>query len=1032
MHLEFMVDHPDLISALRVSNEAFLVASTIERCPKTMMLRELVTNALEAAGQTNDGVRSVSIHGVPVDGHNKLAILNTGPGLSADELHTICDLASTLHKRTALDGNFGMGAKVASLPSNKHGLRFRSCKAGVVSQVTLGQRGGAYGRLIQRLPSGRSATCVDVTEQCQSEGRYDLSRDWTEVLLLGNRADQDTVRAPYDNDPPVSQRWIADYLCNRFYRIPGDIAVRVEDGGASWEFRGYANRSSLFDQSQSVATEAGFVVHYNFSASTSPEAPDGLPHPAGSIAIVWRDELYGLRAGQDWVVDAPSFGVPFGAGHVAIFIELPPAFAVRPEVYRQFLRYQDGDQRQVLVADLAALVRLAMPEWLRDIIASFGPKPVDYTAAVTDDLRDLLIELGVAPVSRGVRLPRGSQSEVPEPATREASLPRTSYETPPEIIPLRDPAQIDERDLQGRAARYYPAPHQLFVNLTYASVTRAAMQLEQIFEGAPDQLSRKQVADELAEWMLALQVGRGLVFALAKRDAGWQSDAVARASSPETFSVIADGFAGLMPVARDRMAERLGMEPLMAAGSALSARSAADIRTAAELVDAQQAARRALKTPGIVATHLLTRVSTIHQQRGDMNAALDWAQRAVDAAPQDPWAYHHLSGLRVQVRDFDGAETAVRVALELSAQPMGPILRQAATVAQQRGDTAAALMWNQRALEVGPRDAWNHHQRSSLLLQQLDLDGAEASARAAIELEQSRPAVVMRQLGAVLAQRRDLAGALDMVRRAVEADPRDAWNYHQLASLLIQCRDLDGAERAQRLALDHVIGPAASIIRQMSSIRAKQQDHGGAVEWIEKALEADPRDVWNYHELSALLASRGELDSAEQAISQGLSLTSSPPAPLLRQLSSIQQRRGDLTAALETAHRAIAAAEADPWNYHHLSSLIAQKDPALAEDAARRAVALAPTPSSAMIRQLSVVQAQRGDVEAALATARQAVAADAADPWNHHHISGLLMQQGRLDEAEEAIRSALGDDTAEGDSPLVRRLAAIERERERV
>jgi hypothetical protein len=38
-------------SHLRIAkeNEDFVVASMIERCPKTMMIRELVMNALEAA-----------------------------------------------------------------------------------------------------------------------------------------------------------------------------------------------------------------------------------------------------------------------------------------------------------------------------------------------------------------------------------------------------------------------------------------------------------------------------------------------------------------------------------------------------------------------------------------------------------------------------------------------------------------------------------------------------------------------------------------------------------------------------------------------------------------------------------------------------------------------------------------------------------------------------------------------------------------------------------------------------------------------
>ncbi len=46
------------ISPLHVANEAFVVASSIERCPRQMMLHELVVNALEAAEQAVDACGS--------------------------------------------------------------------------------------------------------------------------------------------------------------------------------------------------------------------------------------------------------------------------------------------------------------------------------------------------------------------------------------------------------------------------------------------------------------------------------------------------------------------------------------------------------------------------------------------------------------------------------------------------------------------------------------------------------------------------------------------------------------------------------------------------------------------------------------------------------------------------------------------------------------------------------------------------------------------------------------------------------------
>jgi anti-sigma regulatory factor (Ser/Thr protein kinase) len=55
----------------------------IERCPKSMMLRELVKNALEAAANAVDGGHRVEIGPLQVEGVRKLSIWNTGPGMDA-------------------------------------------------------------------------------------------------------------------------------------------------------------------------------------------------------------------------------------------------------------------------------------------------------------------------------------------------------------------------------------------------------------------------------------------------------------------------------------------------------------------------------------------------------------------------------------------------------------------------------------------------------------------------------------------------------------------------------------------------------------------------------------------------------------------------------------------------------------------------------------------------------------------------------------------------------------------------------------
>jgi hypothetical protein len=81
-----------------------------------------------AAAKAPEGRRIVEIKGKTVaecGDARKLTIWNTGPGMSSTELDHVCDLAASLGKDMALESNFGMGAKVASLPSNTLGMRYR-------------------------------------------------------------------------------------------------------------------------------------------------------------------------------------------------------------------------------------------------------------------------------------------------------------------------------------------------------------------------------------------------------------------------------------------------------------------------------------------------------------------------------------------------------------------------------------------------------------------------------------------------------------------------------------------------------------------------------------------------------------------------------------------------------------------------------------------------------------------------------------------------------------------------------------------
>jgi hypothetical protein len=567
-----------MIAPLKVANEAFLVSSMIERCPKTMMIRELVVNGLEAAAHAAPGQRQVIIGPRMHEGARKLRIWNTGAGLNATELLQITDLASSLRKQNSLDHNFGMGAKVASLPSNRHGLRYRSCSDGRVSEVVMGYRGGIYGRL--HIGPER-AEVIDATKACLTEGDYDLSLDWTEVLLGGNSADQDTVAAPYGTSLTVPPDWIGAYLENRFFRLPHDVSLTLMPaiwGGATPRAMiGLDDRRSDFGRTETRITPSGVKIHYYYDppeGESTKSAKGAIAASTSRGAIVFRDELYDVRSGDGWLQDAPNYGVPFGAKYISIFVELPHDYLVWPEAYRQFLRFRGNDQRQVHMSDFSALARSYMPAWLAEIIRSFGPGQANYLDDISDELRALLASLGVEPTSQAPVLgaperPTLAAEAKPKQAETQAEKPQIppvppkpkppTFERPPEIIGLRTPEQIQERGLDGRAAKFYPQSHQIFVNLAYPAVQQMVSALlaeAEVPLGAHEEEARR-IATETAEWALTKRISRAVVYSLSKKALGWRPEEVSRSQSTESLSLVADDWAATMDMARARYRDQL-------------------------------------------------------------------------------------------------------------------------------------------------------------------------------------------------------------------------------------------------------------------------------------------------------------------------------------------------------------------------------------------------------------------------------------------------------------------------------------------
>jgi hypothetical protein len=589
--------------ALIFANVPFAVSSQIDRAPHWTMIRELTMNAIEAASLAV-GEKIVYWTSAPYNGVRKAVIWNTGPGMNAVELKAATNLACEVNKALGLDDNFGVGAKVSSLPNNKHGMRFRSCKDGRVSEVMLGYdpEKKQYVRFERDLQNGASDTVIDVTAAAIKEGRR-VDFEWTEVMLLGNSPSQDTAAKPLGK--ATDKNFVATTLYRRFYRLPAGIKLRVDpvyhrlDGIR--QFVPIGLRYEKFAKTESVRVpELNITIHYLHDPSVADRSKlrmsssSALASTSTTCCLVHRNEMYSVITANEWSAVAPRFGIPFGSKELCIHIELADGDA-RPSQYRERLISPDGAQ-DILPLDFAGFVRERMPEWVKEVIRNASPRQTEDFNDLQKELQDLLNkykvkvtgrkidgqgqpsteekgqELGGGAnggigsnggVGRGERNTRRRFHETPEGATTTALY--EIFEKPPKITMLQTQEEVLEKGLKGRAAEFIIETGDLFVNGLYEAVERTLDDIEPEFVGQIEPEKLRALVTSAARRALAFRVGKATVFALAKRaNEDWGEIPMMAALSKESLSIAADDYDESLPSVRKHVKEKIKLEKIAA------------------------------------------------------------------------------------------------------------------------------------------------------------------------------------------------------------------------------------------------------------------------------------------------------------------------------------------------------------------------------------------------------------------------------------------------------------------------------------
>ncbi|MER8811254.1 hypothetical protein [Mesorhizobium australicum] len=588
---------------LNINDKRFLINRLIEQAPVSTLIREFFKNADESAALAAAGNRRIEIYPLEFGGVRKLTFWNTGPGMDGAELKKATDLSSSIGKDMALDANFGIGAKVSGLTMSKAGIRYRSCKSGSVSEVTIGydQDEATYVRFPVLFPDGSYDTVYDVTSAALTEGRS-TDFDWTEVVLFGETDDHDTVAEPLGKGKVVDRSYVPSAIFRRFASFSEGVEVRIDvamtKGGGKDETGKYRQLRPLADILDKLPhaervhdANTGLTVHYIHDPKHpfSSHSLSARANPATSsttfCAVVHKGERYDFKYSKAWSFAAPKFGIPFGSKVLTVEIEIPDAMAL-PNQYRDGLMWPH-DRSPMAAEDFVDYVRELMPDWVKDVIRAESPESDENLDDLQTDLQKLLDEFRVPTIvfspSRnaaailmeahddgedtaeradpdldlageidfvgGVRQTerQGARAKPDKvrkaPAGSKPSRAKQALERVPRIEILTDSEEIADKGLKGRAGRYYADSQILFVNGLYPIIERMSAELEQELTASDDPDVVRTECLRAARRSTAFRVGKATCYAISKRlSEDWSVDDLERATSPESLSMAADDY----------------------------------------------------------------------------------------------------------------------------------------------------------------------------------------------------------------------------------------------------------------------------------------------------------------------------------------------------------------------------------------------------------------------------------------------------------------------------------------------------------
>jgi hypothetical protein len=321
----------DRTAPMEVQNMGFLLDRLGTDCAPLQFLRELTVNSIEAIeslpGKKGEIIWDFDHNTFDLQGVYKLAILDTGVGMTGQEMQRYINKLSSSGRLQSVEGNYGVGAKIAAATRNHAGVVYLSWTNGKGSMIHLWRNPdtGTYGLKQLKLPNGKFAHWAPISDDLKPEQFKDHG---TVVILLGNDEDVDTMAAPPNT--PTPSRWIARYLNSRFFVFPDGVAVRAREGYTSDStdtnvlrtVKGSKEFLERHKESSGHVDLGDVVAHWWILKDVEAVGQSsGANLPGGHIAALYNDELYELKTARGGSALLQSFGVHLAHSRVVLYLQ---------------------------------------------------------------------------------------------------------------------------------------------------------------------------------------------------------------------------------------------------------------------------------------------------------------------------------------------------------------------------------------------------------------------------------------------------------------------------------------------------------------------------------------------------------------------------------------------------------------------------------------------------------------------------------------------------------------------------------------